>query len=161
MRRVLESKLRLDGVSWDALTLKPSLRNLLRGRFRLLRDPVAYKLVAMLRARAECEVGLDEVLFGDDAESDAFVYSLYSDLCAGKITEAVLTAVLLQAHVPESEVGAIVRLAARVPRRDMTRRIFIHLDRVSPRRVRGVRRAGMPVLQLFSTRAGAARRRSS
>ena len=51
MRRVLEAKLRLDGIRWDAFTLKPSLENLLRGRLRFLRDQVSYKLTALLESR--------------------------------------------------------------------------------------------------------------
>ena len=36
MRGTLESKLRLDGIAWDEFTLKPSMRNILRLRFRAL-----------------------------------------------------------------------------------------------------------------------------
>jgi len=132
MRRVLEAKLRLDGVRWDAFTLKPSLRNLLRGRFRFLRDQVGYKLAALLTARAAATLETDEVLFGDDAEADSFVYSLYADICAGHVGPGTLMAVLERARVYEKDIPGLVRLASRVPRRDATRRIFIHLDRVSP-----------------------------
>ncbi len=52
MRRRLEDKLRLDGVTWDTFTLKPNLQNLLRLRFRAVRDQLGYKLPALLRARA-------------------------------------------------------------------------------------------------------------
>jgi hypothetical protein len=132
MRRVLEAKLRLDGVRWDAFTLKPSLRNLLRGRFRFLKDQVGYKLAALLAARVNVAPETDEVLFGDDAEADAFVYSLYSDICAGRVGNDTLMAVLNRARVYADDVPRLVRLASRIPRRDATRRIFIHLDRVSP-----------------------------
>src|SRR5688500_8489017 len=44
MRRVLEEKLRLDGIRWDTFVLKPSLSQLLRGRFRFVKDQVGYKL---------------------------------------------------------------------------------------------------------------------
>src|SRR5690606_28388038 len=37
LRSRLEQKLRLDGVRWASLTLKPNLQNLLRLRFRALR----------------------------------------------------------------------------------------------------------------------------
>ena len=39
MRRVLEEKLRLDGVEWDEFELKPNLSNLMRGRFRAHAQP--------------------------------------------------------------------------------------------------------------------------
>src|ERR1700689_5706004 len=50
MRRRLEDKLRLDGITWDSFTLKPNLQNLLRLRFRALKDQLGYKLPALLHA---------------------------------------------------------------------------------------------------------------
>lgn len=132
MRRVLEAKLRLDGVRWDSFTLKPSLRNLMRGRFRFLRDQISYKLGALLTSRAAMDSTTDEILFGDDAEADAFVYSMYADICAGRVGQDTLMAVLERARVYPDEIPRLVRLASRVPRHDTARRIFIHLDRVSP-----------------------------
>ena len=38
MRRRLEDKLRLDGITWDSFTLKPNLKNVLRLRFRAVKD---------------------------------------------------------------------------------------------------------------------------
>ena len=131
MRRVLESKLRLDGIRWDSFTLKPSLDNLMKGRFRALKDQVSYKLEALLAARAQGERDHREVLFGDDAEADAFIYSLYGDLCAGRVDNRQLMAVLGAARVYSESVAQIVRTAGRVPRADCVHRVFIHLDRVS------------------------------
>jgi hypothetical protein len=131
MRRVLEAKLRLDGIRWDALTLKPNLTNLLRGRFRAMKDQVGFKLGAMLAAREPLAPELDEVLFGDDAETDAFVYSLYADLCSGQVGIDVLERVLAQAAVTDAQADALLARAARVPKRDICARIFIHLERVS------------------------------
>ncbi len=131
MRSVLEAKLRLDGIRWDGLTLKPSLRNLVRGRFRFLRDQVSYKLTALLRSRTNVDPTTDEVMFGDDAEGDAFIYSLYADIAAGRVSQELLMQVAEAAHVYPDDIPEIVRIAARVPRRDAVRRIFIHLERVS------------------------------
>lgn len=135
MRRVLEAKLRLDGVRWDSFTLKPSLKNLLRGRFRFLKDQVGYKLACLLAARVTVTDPLEEVLFGDDAEADAFIYSLYSDIVAGRVGQETLLAVLERAKVHPGDIPHLVDLAMRIPRFDATRQIFIHLDRVSPVRV--------------------------
>lgn len=132
MRRVLEAKLRLDGIRWDSLTLKPSLKNLLRGRFGFLRDQVGYKLGALLGSRETMPAQADEILFGDDAETDAFVYSLYADLCAGSVSVDVLRRVLEQAAVTADEAPRLLRMAANLPHRDHCLRVFIHLDRVSP-----------------------------
>jgi hypothetical protein len=131
MRRVLEAKLRLDGVTWDALTLKPSLKRLLRGHFGFLRDQVGFKLNALLSSREALPAHIDEILFGDDAETDAFVYSLYADLCAGRVGSDTLVQVLERAAVRAEDIPELTRLAARLPRRDHCLRIFIHLDRIS------------------------------
>lgn len=132
MRRVLEAKLRLDGVHWDGFTLKPSLKNLLRGHFSFLRDQVGFKLGAMLASREPLSSDLDEILFGDDAETDVFTYSLYADICAGRVSSDQLRRVLAQAGVLPEEIAVILARAARLPKRDCCHRIFIHLERISP-----------------------------
>lgn len=131
MRTVLEEKLKLDGIRWTSFTLKPSLQQLMRGRVAYLRDQVGYKLNALLESRETSPHDTDEVLFGDDSESDAFVYSIYADICAGRVPLDDLMRVLEQANVNRDDVRRIVRRAGRVTQRDMCRRIFIHLDRMS------------------------------
>ena len=114
MRRVLEAKLRLDGIRWDAFTLKPSLENLLRGRLRFLRDQVSYKLTALLESRTRAAPDTREVLFGDDAEADAFVYSLYADVCQGAVDGAELAEVMrLGDCYPDDIERALARRARR------------------------------------------------
>jgi hypothetical protein len=132
MRRVLEAKLRLDGVHWDDFTLKPNLQNLLHGRLRSLRDQTGYKLAALLSSRERVDPRTDEILFGDDAESDAFIYSLYADLCAGRVGPQTLMEVLRRARVYEEDIAKLVRLADRLPERPVVQRMFIHLDRMTP-----------------------------
>ena len=131
LRRVLEAKLKLDGIRWDSFTLKPQLRNILKGRFRLVKDQVAYKLSSLLDTRAALPAEIEEFMFGDDAEADAFIYSIYADLCAGRVGTDVLMQVLRAAGVYEDDLPRLVRLASRIPRDDSGRKIFIHLDRVS------------------------------
>ena len=90
MRKVLLEKLRLDGVEFDEFILKPNLRNMLTGRFRAMREQVGYKLPALLAGRAGVAVETREVCFGDDAESDGFIYSLYGDVVAGRVERPLL-----------------------------------------------------------------------
>ena len=94
MRRRLEDKLRLDGIVWDSFILKPNLQNVLRLRFRAVKDQLGYKLPALLRARtAVGDSDARETLFGDDAEADAFVYALYADIMAGRAGEELVQAI--------------------------------------------------------------------
>lgn len=132
MRSVLEQKLRLDGVEWDELVLKDAVRNLLRGRFKALRGQVGYKLPVLLESRASAPVESDEVLFGDDAEADAFIYSLYADLLAGRVSEPVLRKVLNAADVYSDDAARILHGWKSIPPADPVRRIFVYLDRLTP-----------------------------
>jgi hypothetical protein len=137
MRRRLEDKLRLDGITWDTFTLKPNLQNLLRLRFRAVRDQLGYKLPALLRARSAAVEGdaagpTRETLFGDDAEADAYVYSLYADLAAGRVGEDVLLRVLHRGRVYEDVIAETVETARRIEPFDAVERILIHLERQTP-----------------------------
>jgi len=132
MRKVIEEKLALDGIKWDGLVLKPSLNRLLRGRFRFLRDQVSYKLAALLTSRSGLDGAYDEFMFGDDAEADAFVYSLYSDLCSGRVGLDALAQVLDLARAYDDDAAELLELARNVPQADVGRRIFIHLERLEP-----------------------------
>jgi hypothetical protein len=141
MRRSLEDKLRLDGITWDSFTLKPNLQNVLRLRFRAVRDQLGYKLPALLRARAAIATHDDELrketLFGDDAEADAFVYSLYADLLAGLVSDELLLAVLERERVYEDVIAETMQRARVLgdearERVDVVERILIHLEQQTP-----------------------------
>lgn len=135
MRRRLEEKLRLDGIRFSSLTLKPNLQNLLRLRFRSLRGQLGYKLPALLRMRVHLEPELRETLVGDDAEADAFIYALYADLCAGVVEEERLERVMRidRCHPEEiQEALASARAIEHVPGAGVVDRILIHLDRQTP-----------------------------
>ncbi len=140
MRKRLEEKLRIDGIEWSSFTLKPNLQNLLKLRLRALRDQLGYKLPMLLSARAEVLATPApfprEILFGDDAEADAFVYSLYADVLAGTVASDVLATVCAAGRLYESDVARIVRtatmLAKRDPEPDPVQRILIHLEGQTP-----------------------------
>jgi hypothetical protein len=132
MRAVLEEKLRLDGIEWDELTLKPNVSNVFRGRFRAVRDQVGYKLPALLEARLRGPRDVPETLFGDDAECDAFVYSLYADVISGRVSGEELASIVRRSAAYEEDADRIVELAAQVPQAEAVRRIYIHLDGYTP-----------------------------
>ncbi len=139
LRTKLEEKLRLDGARWDTFTLKPNLRNVLRFRFRAVRDQLGYKLPALLAARAGLRVQrspegtlVREVLIGDDAESDALVYSLYADVVAGVVGDAELEEILVRADAYKDAIADAIRYARILDHGQAVGRILIHLDRNSP-----------------------------
>jgi hypothetical protein len=132
MRKVLTEKLRLDGIEFDEFVLKPNLRNMLTGRFRALREQVGYKLPALLAGRAGVTAETREVCFGDDAESDALIYSLYGDLLAGRIGRSLLEQILRSAGTYDDDAARTVSIFESLPHSEAVERIFIHLDRKSP-----------------------------
>ncbi len=140
MRRRLEDKLRLDGITWDSFTLKPNLSNVLRLRFRAVKDQLGYKLPALMRSRAAMTVPdaadktdiVRESLFGDDAEADAFVYSLYADVVAGRIDSRALLEICHRGRVYEDVAEELAMFQARVEHVEAVERIFIHLERQTP-----------------------------
>ena len=132
MRKRLEDKLRLDGIRWDTFTLKPNLQNMLRLRFRALRDQLGYKLPALLAARAKGSdsfTGVKETLFGDDAEADAFVYSLYADIMSGRVDRTAVHDIFEKGRVYEDVVEQALLDIERVVSEDVVERILIHLER--------------------------------
>jgi hypothetical protein len=137
LRSRIVEKLQLDGVRYASLRLKPNLQNLLRLRFRALRGQLGYKLPALLLGR--CELAnqtlngalLHEVLLGDDAEADAFVYSLYADICEGRVPDDVLAKVLTIGGAYEDTVRDAQRFAQYVTKGPVVERILIHLERQS------------------------------
>ena len=136
MRKNLEEKLRIDRVRWDALTLKPNVSNMLRLRFKAMRDQLGYKLPELLKERVAAQDLLSEappeLLIGDDAEADAFVHSLYADICSGSISDAQLARVCRAGDVYADRLEAAQRAVHEMRRGPIVRRILIHLDRQSP-----------------------------
>ena len=137
MRGRIEEKLRLDGARVDSLTLKPNLENMLRLRLRALRDQLGYKLPALLRSHNARPAGpvLPEALLGDDAEADAFVYSLYADVCSGQVDAATLEQVMVRGRAYENNIVETLAHVRTLTPSPCVRRILIHLDRqLSPAR---------------------------
>ena len=132
MRRRLAAKLRLDGVNYASLTLKPSLENLMRLRFRSLRGQLGYKLPTLLTMRAHVEPAVHETLVGDDAEADAFIYALYADLCAGTVGVDALEEVMRLDRCHPEEIADAVRSMRWIGKGPVVDRILIHLDRQTP-----------------------------
>jgi hypothetical protein len=131
MRRVLEEKFRLDGIQPDLFILKPNLQNLLRGRLRALRGQIGYKLHTLLSIRDQLP-DHDEILFGDDAEQDAFIYSLYADIVSGRVGRALVQEILLRARVYPDTAHEILQRCRDATLRDSVRRVFINLERHTP-----------------------------
>jgi hypothetical protein len=132
MRSRLEKKFAIDGFSPDGFVLKPTVGNFFRGRFRAIRGQIAYKLAELILARGDAPVGTAETLFGDDAENDAFIYSLYADLIAGDVSPEELTKILKRAGAYTDQTKAIEAGLEAIVHERAVKRIIIHLDQRTP-----------------------------
>jgi phosphoserine phosphatase len=150
MRTVLAAKLALDGIEYDEFVLKNQARNILRGRFRALKSQVPFKLPALLDSRCGLLGTPPETLFGDDAEADAIVYSLYADILAGRVAGDELYRVMQATRAYDDEIERTMALAKQVRTDDAVQRIMIHLDRRSPTaKFEGLGKRLVPIYNYF------------
>lgn len=130
--KAIREKLALDGVPYDGIVFKNQLRHIARGRFRLLREHIGFKLVELFRGRTAAPAGTRELLFGDDWEADPITYSLYADVVAGCLVPAQLLAIVQRLGVDDALVPELSELATRSLGLDGVERIFINLERRTP-----------------------------
>lgn len=127
MEQKIRAKLELDGIKPYGAFFKDNLRNLKPKYFKRLTQHIGFKLHALLELRIRLKDDVRQVLFGDDSESDALVYSLYSDLCARRLPKDEVARVLDDLHVVDAQKTAIFELQERIPQHDPVEKIYINL----------------------------------
>lgn len=153
----IREKLEIDGVDYDGITFKDHWRNIVRGRFRSVREQVGYKLGELLESRMRGPRARREVLFGDDWESDPLIYSLYADILAGALGGPRLEMLLERVGV-DREARRRIAQSSRVlgddPDPEAVARICINLERRSaPGRFRGFGPRLVPCFNYFQAAA--------
>jgi hypothetical protein len=108
----IRAKLAMDGIVYDDIRFKDQMRHLVRGELSQLREQIGYKLTELLRAARSAPEGASEYLFGDDWESDAFIYSLYADIVAGRIEAPRVLRLLEAARADDHYIEQIEGLLA-------------------------------------------------
>lgn len=106
---------------------KDNLKNLRPGRFWRLTKQVGYKLQALLELRVRLADEVRQVCFGDDSETDAVIYNLYSDICARRLSAIEVRTILGKLFVTGDQVDTILSLQAKVPIHDPIEKIYINL----------------------------------
>ncbi len=129
MRTKLEDKLRIDGVRYDSLVLKDNLGNLKRGRLRAVKGQFGYKLPELVASRVGLGAAVRETLFGDDAEIDAVVYSVYADAVAGRIGTVELSRILEAGGAYGDDIVATLAGLRKIAMADAVERIFIRMEK--------------------------------
>ena len=122
LRKIIEKKMLLDAVEHDGITLKDWTAIIRQGRLGKLREQIGYKLSALLLGRRDLGWRAREILFGDDSESDAIIYSLYADICAGRLRGNRLIKTLTQNSVASEDATYIESLSEDLPKGEMVER---------------------------------------
>jgi hypothetical protein len=129
LRPVIERKMALDGIGFDGTIFKDWNRVVRRGRLRRLREQIGFKMTALLANRAHLPEGAQEILVGDDLETDPVTYGLYADCLAERIPVDDLTRVLRLNGVLASDATAITRARRELRPGHGVLRAFIRLER--------------------------------
>ena len=124
--RIVE-KLEFDGFRPYGIFCKDNLQNLRPGRLWRLTKQVGYKLQALMQLRLRLKPDVRQVLWGDDSESDALIYSLYSDICARRLNKSEIKKILKNFNVTGPQMDKIFELQQRMPASDPVEKIYINL----------------------------------
>lgn len=134
LREKILEKFALDGVEIDGIYFKDNFKNMRPGRFARLREQMGYKLLALLDLRTRLPVAAVETMFGDDAETDVAVYSVYSEIIERRMAGYPLIEFLRKQGVYPDESARIAWRARQMPTRESIRRVFITVHRqIDPR----------------------------
>ncbi len=123
----IHDKLAYDGIYPFGLFCKDNLKNISPGRWSRLTQQVGYKLQALLQLRLHLAPDVRQILWGDDSEADAVIYSLYSDMCARRLLDREARQILRYFKVVGSQVDTILRLLEDIPTQDPVEKIYINL----------------------------------
>ncbi len=123
----IHDKLAYDGIYPFGLFCKDNLQNVRPGRLWRLTQQVGYKLQALLQLRLHLADDVRQILWGDDSEADAVIYSLYSDLCARRLEERDARQILKHFKVIGQQVDTILLLLEDIPKQDPVEKIYINL----------------------------------
>ncbi len=129
IREKILEKFALDGVEVDGIYFKDNMRNLRPGRFGRLKEQMGYKLLALLDLRARLPANCYETMFGDDAETDAAIYSLFGEIMEGRIANWPLYEFLKKQGVFRDDALKVAWRARRIGRKSAPRRIYITVHR--------------------------------
>lgn len=127
MESRIAEKFTIDNIKPFGCFYKDNLRNLTPKRFWRLNKQVGYKIQALLQLRLKLKEEVKQICWGDDSESDAIIYNLYSDICARRIGPQDLRNVLKNLSVTGEQIDEILLLQSQVPENDPVEKIYINL----------------------------------
>lgn len=123
----IAEKFYIDNINPLGCFYKDNLKNLRPKRFWRLTKQVGYKLQALMQLRTMLGESVKQICWGDDSESDAIIYNLYSDICSRRLSPNDIRVILEQLYVTGDQVDVILNLQAQVPTQDPLEKIYINL----------------------------------
>lgn len=123
----ISEKFALDNIRPFGCFYKDNLANLRPGRFWRLTKQVGYKLQALLQLRTRLGEKVRQICWGDDSETDAIIYNLYSDICSRRLGANEIRMTLEKLNVAGDQVDTILELQAGIPENDPVEKIYINL----------------------------------
>lgn len=127
MEERIAEKFSIDSIRPFGCFYKDNLRNLRPSQFWRLKKQVGYKIQALLQLRTKLKEDVLQICWGDDSESDAIIYNLYSDICARRLGVQELRLVLKHFGVTGEQADTILHLQSQVPESDPVEKIYINL----------------------------------
>lgn len=123
----IKQKLHFDGLKPFGLYFKDNIRNLHPRRWWRLTHQVGYKIQALLMLRMRFQANVKFIMWGDDSESDAIIYSLFSDICSHRTEGDDLRDILRNLHVLGEQTEMILSLQQKIPALDPVEKVYINL----------------------------------
>jgi hypothetical protein len=80
-----------------------------------------------MQLRTRLAENVRQICWGDDSETDAIIYNLYSDICARRLGSHQIRLVLEKLNVTGDQVDTILELQASIPENDPVEKIYINL----------------------------------
>lgn len=123
----IREKLKFDHIDPLGIFCKDNLKNLKPKRWRRLTQQIGYKLQSLLQLRTLLGQDVSQVFWGDDSESDAVIYSLYSDVCSRRYDQQEMQSILNHFQVTDVQVDTIFQLQEQIPVSDPVEKVYINL----------------------------------
>jgi len=127
MESKIYEKFQLDDISPLMMFYKDNLKNLVPSKFLFLKKQIGYKVQALMQLRVQLGANVKMICFGDDSESDATIYTLFSDICSRRHTTQQLSRLLERLGVSAGQVDEILRLQTMIEIQDPVDKIYINL----------------------------------
>ncbi|NOZ85753.1 MAG: Rrf2 family transcriptional regulator [Deltaproteobacteria bacterium] len=111
LKAVIERKMLIDGIEYDGIAFKDQLGHVKKLHLKKLKMHLAYKLAALLEYNRDLPAGSGWYLFGDDAEDDAEIYSLFASIISRELPLPGLVRKLEQYNLSSCEIEELLGLA--------------------------------------------------